>query len=287
LRKDKQVTPIERLLVHLPGASVGHAQHVAVWAGKPPKPFKRFYVYQETSDGRLWLTKVATGGDALLTNEARALVWLADRLRATDLAATVPRAVKSHDNMLVVEWVSARSLVEGILRARRWAPARGYLAARCAAVVGWLARFHQLTGRGAGVGAIHGDFRPTNILIGAQDELIVVDWELFSPEALQVFDLLHFATHVGLGCIGGDIAHGMQWGLLKPTWVSELVNALIKQYFLQMGRRPDDLVAVYHEFLRFLRDRRRGLGLANEDHFITELQRLMQQATAPPYALGV
>lgn len=266
---------------------------VAVWAGKASKPSHRFQAYL-FHNGRMWLAKMTAGDDAQLANEYAALTHIKQRFRETNLEHSVPRDVRFQPRVLVQEWCRGIHAVEIIVRQRRLPWGAQGLTAVCDRIIDWLANFHRMTRTAPeptmtsavqAYGGMHGDFKPSNVLL-ADGTLTVVDWELWVAEGPQLFDLFHFLTYFALTCAGSNGLDGFVEAFERRSWIAALIRHLILRYRAAIGALPLAVAPAYIEYLDLNLRRRADLGMTNDGYFLQEIRNYMHYARHIPYALA-
>ncbi|HEV8338502.1 MAG TPA: hypothetical protein VGR25_02455 [bacterium] len=289
-------TPFELIAHLLDLEALAARPPFVVWSGKPPKPRWRYYAYAAAA-GKVWLAKIGPPDDPRLANEHAALRAAGAALAGTALAGSLPADAQYREGCLIQEWLAGVPAIDLILRYRRWSVARPRLEALCLRIVEWLATFHRAA-RGeadgaAGIGRIHGDFAPSNVLIDPRGGLHIVDWELSDPAETQIFDLFHFLTFLTLSCGGADRRESFRRGFLTPTWLSAIVRRCFGHYHDLLGDsavgRGDAggaLRGAYERYLAFILARRADLGLANEGHYGRDLDEALTRWPGVPYVFA-
>jgi hypothetical protein len=262
----------------------------AVWAGKKGDVGRRLFVYS-SPNRELQFAKVSVRNDGQLLREYQNLVLVGDALRGTELETSIPPHPIFGDSTLVQTWLPGLPVTDLLVRSRRSMLAR-YRARRVSlTVVRWLARFHAaMRGRVEGprrlIGGVHGDFKPSNVLI-ARSGLSVVDWELFEQSADQCFDLFHWTISFGLTCGGALGRSDIERAFVGPSWIARTIRASIAEYFQQRGVAIPNLRDGLNSYAEAVLKRRAGLGFLNEGHFMHDIQQLLCVDHKAPYAFSV
>jgi Phosphotransferase enzyme family len=240
---------------------------VAVWAGKPLKENKRFFAYSNMG-GALWFVKIDDTDDGSLTRELEALRLVHAIARGTPLASSIPVPGQSGGGVLLQSFVDGISLTRLAVQARRrWR--RRALKRAATQAIDWLVDFHRLGARpGADgqsaterMGMLHGDFKPSNVLVSAQGNISVVDWEFLVGDGLQVFDAFQFVTYLGLTCAGRADTMGFSQTFVERNWISAIVRSLLCRYVQALGCPAEPLATAYAGYLDFLTERCAALGV--------------------------
>jgi tRNA A-37 threonylcarbamoyl transferase component Bud32 len=262
----------------------------AVWVGKPAKGPQRLLIYICDDSNNAWLAKVDCDSSSSLLNEYETLRNMPSHLRQTGFGEAIPKTVAFDENLLIQEWIQGKSLKNVILYTRHL-PWRAMLIRRlCFSAVTWLASFHKLARISGGGkesrGAVHGDFTPSNILIRPGKKLGIVDWEISQPNEKQLFDLLHFATYLGMACRWKSAEEAFRDAFLEKTWVSGIIRNCLQRYAREACFDGIDWLAEYKDYLRARLLTRSKLNLENETHYLRMFQGLLAKYESIPYALA-
>ena len=242
---------------------------VVSWIASPAKGSGRLFAYLHADEGS-WLVKYTESDDGALSTEHAALAEVEALLRETPLAGTTPVGARLARGLLVQPLIVGTSFRDVIHRGTASSRARARLTAAAESISGWLREFHRISASASGVGRTHGDFKPSNVLMGSRGVAGVVDWELSAAAGIQRHDLWHFLLYFGLSCWGSDRDAGFERTFVADTWVRAAVVRCLQTYGRDGGTNNREEFAAYVEARLALRA---ALGLSNPSYFLTRIQR--------------
>ena len=257
-----------------------------VFSAKPVKITTRLFVYVTDTLGKRWFAKISLEDDERLKREDFALQQISTRCRGSTLEKTVPMLYGYRHSIFVQEFLDGVPFSKLTGHHDFGPPWKSQLQQRCLNVIEWLVEFHALQTNAKRFdrlsntlpqGMVHGDFKPSNILIGKENHLQVIDWELFEENGVQIYDLFHFLTYFVLTNKGGNRVEAFKHGLIYETWLSQFIGELVRKYCVAFNISVEVLREAYLEYLRFVLERRVKLGLSNKGHFMKEIQDYCQR----------
>lgn len=267
------------------------ARALTVWAGKPNKTGQRIFAHVATPNGRLWFAKISRDDQGGLLGEFEAMQKVQAMLTGTPFAAASNQVVRYKDGVLVQEWRRGTSFRELLISSHGKFWRRPSIARDCLAIIDWLAGFHALGAAQTTVsrtidelGAAHGDFKPSNILLRSDTPLVVVDWELFDSRSVQIHDVFHFLIYFGMTVTAPDRTHGLRMTVFEKSWISEIARSCLCRYLAALECRSGSLNIAFAEYIETTLRRRSLLGLSNDRYFLVEARKIAAGWNGTPYA---
>lgn len=273
-----------RLVRDAGGAAVDDPPRLAVFAAKPVKFGSRLYAYLRDRAGDIWLAKVAVPDDPLLEREYEALSKLATALTSR-MAGTIPAKVAFEAPILVQELRKGRSLYQELSSRHRDQAAMKGLRRNARICIDWLVDFHESTAHTVQgstlLGWVHGDFKPSNVLLANEGEITVIDWELFAERGNQWADLFHFITYLALTGATADRLAAFREAFEGSGFKNDLIRELLMRYVTARRLGPGELQNRHIDYLDFVLERRRSLGLSNEGYFAESIRDYLSKRSEP------